>query len=199
MKSPLCEPNSILVRLREETRAEHSAAARAIDLLNATLDIVYYRKVLDIFYGYYRPLENTICEFGDWSEPSLSPHDRTKSHLLAEDISALGGASAELPLCADVPHIAHTADGLGCLYVLEGATLGGQIICRHARDVLRLTPATGCRFFHGYGERTGDMWRAFGTTLTGYARDGATQDRVVAAARDTFVTLRQWCERGGIV
>ena len=42
----------------------------------------------------------------------------------------------------------------GCLYVMEGATLGGQVIGRHVRQTLGVTPETGGRFHAAYGDRT---------------------------------------------
>jgi heme oxygenase len=53
--------------------------------------------------------------------------------------------------------------------VLEGATHGGQFISKHTLALLGVTPETAGRFFHGYGERTGAMWRTFGAALTGFA------------------------------
>jgi heme oxygenase len=56
---------------------------------------------------------------------------------------------------------------VGCLYVLEGATLGGQFISRHLAT-LGIGPANGGLFFHGYGAKTGEMWKSFQTNATGF-------------------------------
>ena len=50
---------------------------------------------------------------------------------------------------------------MGCLYVLEGATLGGVVIRRHPEQKLRLGPDNGAAFFHAYGPDTGRRWREF--------------------------------------
>ena len=80
--------------------------------------------------------------------------------------------------------------------MLEGATLGGQIISRHVRRTLGLTPETGARFFHGNGARTADMWRTFRAALDGFAADPATADAVVESANATFRSMRRWCMAG---
>ncbi|SEO04388.1 Heme oxygenase [Duganella sp. CF517] len=80
---------------------------------------------------------------------------------------------------------------------LEGATLGGQFISQHVRQVLGVTPATGGRFFHGYGHRTGQMWQHFRATVTDFSMPPAIQDATVAAAKDTFQKLHRWTAAQG--
>ena len=100
---------------------------------------------------------------------------------------------AALPVCSTLPRVATFADALGCLYVLEGSTLGGQFIRREVAARLGLTPDRGCAFFAGYGERTGAMWKAFGAAVTAHA-DARPEDRdvIVAAAVETFTRLDEW-------
>jgi heme oxygenase len=45
--------------------------------------------------------------------------------------------------------------------VLEGSSLGAQVISRHYRETLGLSPDHGLRYFTGYGEETGSRWRSF--------------------------------------
>jgi heme oxygenase len=51
---------------------------------------------------------------------------------LLDDLQALGCTPSleRLPMCAQLPVIDSSAACLGVLYVLEGATLGGQILRR---------------------------------------------------------------------
>ena len=44
---------------------------------------------------------------------------------------------------------------LGAMYVMEGSTLGGQLIARHVELVLGLTAGQGNAHFRGHNERTG--------------------------------------------
>ena len=57
--------------------------------------------------------------------------------------------------CRPVP------EGLGALYVIEGATLGGQVITRYIQSALKIDATNGGRFFAAYGDRTGLLWRDF--------------------------------------
>ena len=102
-----------------------------------------------------------------------------------------------LPRCDDVPVIDSLAAALGCMYVLEGSSLGGRIITRHVRAKLGITEETGGRFFHGYGEQTGEMWRAFRASVSACPVTLAARETMVEAAIATFRLLRRWCEREG--
>ena len=118
---------------------------------------------------------------------------RRKLPLLRADLDALGRAADTLAFCDALPPLRTPAQAVGYLYVLAGATLGGQVIGRHVRRTLGLTPDSGARFSHGNGARTAEMWRAFRAALAGFAANPATADAVVESANETFRSLRHWC------
>ena len=189
---------SILSRLRAETRAEHDAIEAALDMTGNGLTREVYRRVLERFYGFYAPLEPAIRAVGGWADRGLDLDARRKGPLLEADLRTLGvDAPTALPLCDDLPHLVTPADCFGCLYVLEGSTLGGQFISRHVHRVLGVTPETGGRFFHGYGDKTGEMWQSFRAAVTGFVVSPADQDATVAAAKDTFRKLHRWTAARG--
>ena len=192
------KPPSILARLRSETRLEHEAIEAALELTSSTLTRDEYRRTLERFYGFYRPLEAKLSEAGGWTQRGLDLTERQKAPHLEADLRALGVAvPADLPVCADLPPHATPAAAFGCLYVMEGASLGGQIISRSIEKTLGVTPDTGGRFFHGYGDRTGPMWQAFRTALSEFAVTIAVEDEVVGAAKHTFEKLHRWLSAGG--
>jgi len=89
---------------------------------------------------------------------------------------------------------------LGYLYVMEGSTLGGQLISRHFRQTLGIELATGGAYFHGYGEQTGARWKETVQFLDAApvvaSNDPQVQaafvDAAVGGANDTFIHLREW-------
>jgi heme oxygenase len=91
-----------------------------------------------------------------------------------------------------LPQFNTPAQVLGCLYVIEGATLGGQIISKHLLANLGLGPDTGAAFFNGYGAESGHQWQSFRLFLTGNAEAMDQDDEIVFSANDTFKTLGQW-------
>ncbi len=196
MRAPLAPSfSSLLERLKNETRPEHEAIEAVLDLMDEGLTMSAYRSRLERFYGFYATIERRLHELGGWDEHGIDLSARRKLPLLESDLKALGvEAVSGLPVCMELPILPGLADGFGCLYVLEGSTLGGQFIGRHVREVLGVTPEAGGRFFHGYGEETGSMWRSFRVALADFADTQVIQDRVVTAAFATFRGLRLWFE-----
>ena len=195
--APVNATDDILVRLRNETRPEHDAIEAALDLMTPGLSRTVYGQQLARFYGFYQPLENSLARLVNWSEFGLDFHLRRKTALLADDLNYLGiDAGATLPVCLTLPPLTSVAAGFGCAYVLEGATLGGQLISWHVTHTLGLNGLQGARFFNCYGDRTGMMWKAFRAALVGFAVSPAAKNEVVASAIATFDSLRCWCLAG---
>jgi heme oxygenase (biliverdin-IX-beta and delta-forming) len=203
--SPLAAPSTLLVRLRQETRQEHDAIEQALDLTGPALTLDHYRHQLERFYGFYAPLEAIVrSRWASLAGPSaVGPalaHTSclsvrlNKAPFLQQDLRYLGVHAADLPLCPALPPLHTEAAVAGCLYVLEGATLGGRVISQHIAATLGITPLTGGRFFHGYGEDTGKLWQAMRHWLASLSSDTSTNNAVVASATATFASLRRWCE-----
>lgn len=189
---------AVLTRLRAETRAEHDAIEQTLDLVNEDLTAASYRHRIEQFYGFYRPLEDRMRAIDSWLAPWLDATQRRKTLLLEQDLKVLGCTSPEgLPRCSDLPPLADPAAYFGCLYVLEGSTLGGQVIGRHIRDKLGVTAETGGRFFAGYGDQTGLHWQQFRSALTAFSAIHDADEQVIAAARSTFDRLTRWCASHG--
>ena len=122
---------------------------------------------------------------------------RWKTRLLERDLRVLGCGAAldarQIPESNVLPSISGVAEALGCMYVLEGATLGGQIIVRHLRRTLGVEPESGAAFFGSYGAEVGPMWKCFGDVLATYSAAHPAEDEIiVATARETFDALDRW-------
>ena len=130
-----------------------------------------------------------------WDEAGFVYDNRYKTPQIVQDLLALGvakNALTSIPQCNTLPELKTTAQLFGCLYVLEGATLGGRIISKHLNAILNLTPDFGCSFFAGYGQQTGSQWKAFGACLTSFATQTGSDDEIIASANKTFQTLDCW-------
>ncbi|MCC7084108.1 MAG: biliverdin-producing heme oxygenase, partial [Pirellulales bacterium] len=117
---------------------------------------------------------------------------RCKTAALQEDLRWLGvspQAVELLPLCEKLPAVATLEDALGVLYVMEGATLGGQVLSKHFNNRWGIVRHGGATFVNIYGDQTADHWARFLRWLQTDASDPA---RVVAAAEETFQTLAAW-------
>ena len=192
-------PISLLMRLRTETRTEHHAIEQTLALTDDALTQADYQRVIEQFYGFYKPVEDRLAAHSGEITKWLGLKTRQKALLLQTDLNIFAhkecGFLELVPFCRQLPRLSSLAECFGCLYVLEGATLGGVLISRHIQEKLGVMPASGGAFFHGYGQRTGEMWREFRAALTAFDATTDQQDQVIMAARATFDTLRRWCEK----
>jgi len=185
----------ILSRLKQATAARHAAIETRSVLLEPGLSYAAYRACLRRFFGYYAPLERRLLRSPAWRGAGLAYADRHKTPLLTQDLAALGVTAEELalsPWCIALPDLRTTAQLYGCLYVIEGATLGGQIVTKHLQASLGVTPQTGGAFFSGYAEHTGSRWKAFGAQLNAFAEASGADEEIIASANETFETLDRW-------
>ena len=165
---------SILSRLRLETRAEHNALDKLLDLMNTRLTLQSYARQLKQFYGFYAPLEqalqarrNLLADGPDGitlpdvlSQALLARLNKTS--YLQQDLQYLGIPTDDQLLCRNLLPLRTQADVLGCLYVLEGATLGGAADQPACPESSRYHASDGRQFFSR-------VWRAHWQHVAGYA------------------------------
>ncbi|WP_164101056.1 biliverdin-producing heme oxygenase [Candidatus Laterigemmans baculatus] len=190
----------ILSSLRERTRSQHEQIEQTVNLFGHWESVERYGGLLARFYGFYAPLERRLGQVPDCGAIGLDLVERVKTPFLYQDLLALGFDSArveQLPECVQLPRVGDMATVLGCLYVLEGATLGGQVLRREIERRHGLDTESGCRFFASYRERVGERWMEFCKVLSHYASENPdAQEAIVSAAVDTFCTFDRWIVGG---
>lgn len=188
----------MMERLKAATGAEHARLEAQVDLARLVASPESYHALLQRFYGFYLPLEQRLAAFA-WQTVAFDLAPRRKTPLLVQDLLCLGETAAtltQLPRCAELPELGDQAAACGCLYVLEGATLGGQFITRHLRRTLGLQPTNGAAFFYSYGDQVGPMWKNFGAFVNAYALSHpGSAATIIRAACTTFHTLGAWLDR----
>jgi heme oxygenase len=189
---------NILERLKTETHCLHKALENELQIMKPEFQLSGYRRLVARFYGFYMPAEKGIATVPRLHSALTDWPKRRKMEWLVKDLNALGFTPqevADLPLCRHLPALPGTAEALGCLYVLEGSTLGGRIIGRHLRVTLQLEADNGASFFRSYGEQTGAMWRAFQGALLSIVPE--EYNRTVNAAAETFECMQVWLKDKG--
>lgn len=190
--TPPTPPSSVLSALRAGTHTLHVALEKRLPFFSDTLDLERYTQLLAAYYGFYQALESNLlaCELPEGFELST----RLKTPALQQDLRALNVHIEALPLCDNFPPLNNPASVLGVLYVLEGATLGGNVLRKHVSEQLGLDADNGCAFLYVYGESTGKQWKAFLDYLGSVPLDAAAQALAVHAACSTFSSFEQWLE-----
>ena len=180
-------PSPLLLALREGTRDCHKALEARLPFFSPGFDSAAYRRLLQAYYGFHAPLEQHL---GDYQGA-----ERRKAATLAHDLRALDLSEADidaLPLCQALPVIRDEASALGVMYVLEGSTLGGQVLKRAMAERLGIGHDSGAAFLDVYGELTGSYWRSFLERLGQASAATPAQASTVQAAIDTFSRFEAW-------
>ena len=175
--------------LKANTREQHRLLEISNPLPQSLPD---YLAQLVAFFGFVKPWEERLAAALPESDPIRL--GRGKSGWLEADLNFFGYDAkrrSELPRATALPSTSSRAEILGAAYVLEGATLGGQIISRHLETTLGLRDGDGCRFFRSYGERVGSQWQEFRAELL-RASSPTNDPVIIEAARNTFTLLHTW-------
>lgn len=185
-----------VLRLRSETRADHEAVEASFPLMRLGLGRSEYVSCLQRLYSLVTTWEQAAGGWGkresrpDWL--SLLVEKRRRSSMLRRDlwhfqVWTLDGGRPS------IPEMQSTASLLGAMYVMEGSTLGGQLIGRHVDQVLGLVGGKGSAYFHGHGELTGSMWKEFCGVLETEIPE-ADGDAAVASAKAMFHVFGAWMQ-----
>lgn len=188
----------ILERLRTDTAEAHRQIENndyARSMMNQSMTLSQYTEYLKLFYGFLRPLEQHAISSGLPQQLGLDMDIRGKTALLEQDLLHFGVTREQLdtlPLCDRLPDISTPARLIGSMYVIEGSTLGGQIITKQLMKFLPVEPGAGISYFHGYGQETREQWQSFRELVVHSSQSPQEQQEIVDAARQTFQLLDAW-------
>ncbi|CCE22587.1 biliverdin-producing heme oxygenase [Methylotuvimicrobium alcaliphilum] len=145
--------------LKERTRDSHRRLDRNSmlrSLLDNGLTESVYGDVLQAMYAFYAAVEPQILAYLERSALPFDYRERVKLPLLANDLSRLD--RKPVPPVETMPDLIQDAELIAALYVLEGATLGGQMIVKSLTSKHAGLPV---EFYTGYGTFTQQRWREF--------------------------------------
>jgi heme oxygenase len=184
------EKESLSDRLKARTSVSHQQLEKALIIqMRGMRNQEDYISLLQLFYSYFSALEDQINQYiGTEQLPDYM--ERRKTESLVDDIRSLGGVLPEKAKKTDLPQIDNHLQAFGALYVIEGSTLGGQIISNMIAKQLHITDK-GLSFFKSYGDATNAMWEDFKKVLNNLQLDNpADQESIINAADDTFFKFK---------
>jgi len=151
--------------LKQNTAEYHDAAEKLFNsekIFNKTFTLEDYKKIIHTNYLMLLHSENKIFGSlsGKYSE-KLQLDDRKKLSLIEKDLESLSleNQAASHHLEFDNEH-----EALGAMYVIEGSTLGGNVIAKQLSKTEGFDNVT-FNFFGCYQENTGPMWKNFKKVL----------------------------------
>lgn len=179
--------------LKAATAVLHDDIEAAMTVMRPDFTADDHRALITRLYGFYQPCEaavrNALKQQGlDFYETRL------KTPLLLKDLAFFNIDPAHIALNYALPPMEILPAVFGALYVIEGATLGGQLIAQKLKKDLGLEPAGGCAFHASYGKESAARWREFCVLLEQYA--AADPALATSAAVETFSAMNAWlCEK----
>lgn len=181
-------PRLLTTRLRDETREAHERVEAALNPLTEQASLTGYAEMLSrwrAFFVCWEPLVHGLAPDQAIAEELIS---RSKIGWIDQDLAAIDAQRDRIVFEAERLPVNDWADALGGIYVIEGATLGGQVLCKRFGEALGLTPERGLRYFNSYGSKTAECWRETKHLLND-ARWANQHDRIIRSAPATFAAL----------
>ena len=191
--------NLFLQTLRSRTAACHHALEQSplsIALLSDTVSADHYTAYLKKLYGFICGFENNVFS----QLPSFLPDIelRKKAHLIASDLLFHHQNTQDIAVLPEAffkTRYPTKAAAWGGMYVLEGSTLGGQIIKRHLQKNGD-SWFTGSLYFTAYGAETGSFWKTFLQHLGEAAKNPVDAEQIIESAVQTFSAIDAWLTSG---
>jgi heme oxygenase len=185
------------VELREATRLAHGRLEERVDIESRFRDRAGYIAHLRRLWGFYASFEAALDpRLLDGALPDLEL--RWKCPLLKKDLECLDPCTDVLdaiPTCSRVPACFDTSQAFGCLYVLEGSTLGAKSLLGVAAASLGVDRSNGAAYLASYGANVPAMWSTFRVALDLWCNTDARLRPAIDSAVLTFDCVADWlCE-----
>lgn len=181
--------------LRDETQPLHNSLERNLPWQEICSDRRRYVELLARFYGFYSVWE-PLAESQLRKDAREFLRRRRKTSLLENDLRWFGWSDADLAQASTISPQRLKSNGqavtLGSYYVLEGSTLGGQILSRELERQLGLRNGDGYSYFRSYGSGIREAWNQFGNFLSVELANEPDVSAAVAGAKTTFEVLEEW-------
>lgn len=196
-------PDSIMLRLRTETRDLHTHAETRQLLQEISRGQVTQETFADYLaqlHIAHRVLEEAleVAAASHESVAALATADRMRVPDLEKDLAHYGvdpesveavPAAEEFASFVSSSLAADPVALLGALYVLEGSTNGGRFLARVLRQTWSLESDDGLAYFDPYGKEQPRMWASFREQMEATDLTAGQRDAILAAARATFTAI----------
>ncbi len=183
--------------LRRKTRAEHEALdshPAFADLMNGTLDIAGYRRLMLLFHGFYASHDRILQDACDAYALHRSGFAyASRMAFLDDDLASLGVDCCSMPMArpsADLFPVGSAASLGGMLYVFEGSMLGGAMLCRATEAVLG--GASGNAYWRWCRDAGPARWAMTCSLLENLAGLETARADMVAGAQAGFRSFADW-------
>jgi heme oxygenase len=182
--------------LREATHEAHERLHGVpifAALANGTLARDGYIALLRRLLGFHAPMEAAIAGALGSQSFGIDVTSWQRAALIQADLAALGADDRAAPGPALRPRENLTrAEAMGCLYVVEGSTLGGRQLARRLDTLLDGRGATGRQFLMAGAHPGHVRWATVCAALNACGRDATSRAGMIDGAAWTFAAFENW-------
>jgi heme oxygenase len=185
---------ALLTLIREKSTPMHRDLETVLDITKQITSRAEYIALLKNFLALYEGWETRLREFApQFQSLGIALAPRLRCPRLRQDLTAVNETPLAPAPAHFLPPIPNFAAAMGSLYVLEGSTLGGQVLTRHFAESLQIDPSA-LNFFRSHGPEVGRMWKSFCSALDqfGNTASNAEQGAAAEAAAQGFTSLMRW-------
>lgn len=164
------------------------------DLTKPFYPLTHYKILLRAYFFLYSSIEEVIGTFLLSNNLDFDYAERIKLPKLIKDLCYFQQDYLKCDLSdisrLTIANIDNSSDLVGLLYVIEGSTLGGQIISRALSDFHGMSEESGACFFNGYGEQSLMRWESFLQFFDSVIQDNDNFQNAKDTACRTFQTFQ---------
>ncbi len=195
-RAPFLE-RPFLERLRTATRPAHAAIEHVpalARLMAPDITLADVGAALRGLHAFHAGLDPRLAACLVDVPGAAAYHDTTRLPALAEDLAFHGLAPGPAAPPYALPALPSLGHALGCLYVIEGSSLGGRVIARRLQDALGLMASQGATFFAGRSAaEVRTRFQNLASLLDHEAGfSPAAAAAILAGANDTFHQMARW-------
>lgn len=169
--------------LKEKTKALHDQVEEKLKsqkIMDQSFSLQEYHQLLRSNYYFLLEFEEAVfANISGETKMQLHGDERRKLPMILKDLADF---EAVKPADSKTVSIKNEAEALGIMYVMEGSTLGGNIIAKN----LAKNPSfnkVSFNYFGFYGEKTGSLWKNFKEIIEEKALTADSQDFLDGANR----------------
>ena len=176
--------------VKKETKTHHQSVEKVlVKELKDLKSLNDYGNLLKRLYQFYVPIENDLQNIIS-TEIVEDIQQRKHNHRLLKDIKDIDSSYNENPENKHL-EINDLSYALGVMYVIEGSTMGGQIISKMLQKNLDLQNENMTSYFNSYGNESMQMWTLFKNQVTS-SSSKISEKQMVEGAKATFTALENW-------
>ena len=181
--------------LKDVTKVYHDRIESTPLAVSLASGNVYLQKYVDYLWHLYKlhlDLENKAKSFSEWEKWGIVIKDRQRAHLLKKDIDSLDLVPNQYQSYQDFSKNWSFANIVGAMYVLEGSTMGGQILSQRLENIKSKNGQGATNYFKAYEKETMTMWMKYVEFLNEFSnKNNSLKDEIIEGAEQTYGAIER--------